>query len=257
MGETATNPTRRFSNRVENYVKYRPGYPGAVIDTLAGECGLTETSVIADVGSGTGILSELFLKHGNPVFGVEPNREMREAGERLLKPYPNFTSVNGTAEATTLANRSVDFITAGQAFHWFDRGRARNEFARIVRTDGWVVLIWNDRQTDVSPFLREYEELLQKYGTDYKQVNHRNIDIAAITAFFAPQSFTQREFRNQQVFDLEGLTGRLLSSSYAPAPGHPNHQPMLKSLRAVFDRHQAGGKVTVDYVTTMYFGHLH
>ncbi|MGD1018755.1 MAG: class I SAM-dependent methyltransferase [Verrucomicrobiia bacterium] len=256
MGELATNPTRRFSSRVENYIKYRPGYPSAVIDTLASECGLMKKSVIADVGSGTGILSELFLKHGNPVFGVEPNREMREAGERLLKQYPNFTSVNGAAEATTLADRSVDFITAGQAFHWFDRGPTRNEFARILRTDGWVVLIWNDRQTDASPFLREYEELLQKYGTDYKQVNHRNIDIEAITAFFAPQSFTRREFESQQVFDLEGLTGRLLSSSYAPEPGHPNHPPMIDAVRAIFDKHQIDGRVEFTYTTMMYFGHL-
>ena len=256
MGKSPTSPSRRFSSRVENYIKYRPGYPSAVIDTLASECGLTEKSIVADIGSGTGILSELFLKHGNPVFGVEPNREMREASERLLKQHPNFTSVNGTAEATTLANGSVDFITAGQAFHWFDRNQARREFARILKPNGWVVLIWNDRQTDASSFLREYEELLQKYGTDYQQVNHRNIDTEAITAFFAPQLFTRREFENQQVFDMEGLTGRLLSSSYAPEPGHPNHQPMLEALRAVFDRYQAGGKVTLGYATTMYFGHF-
>jgi ubiquinone/menaquinone biosynthesis C-methylase UbiE len=246
MGKSPTSPSRRFSSRVENYIKYRPGYPSAVIDTLASECGLTEKSIVADIGSGTGILSELFLKHGNPVFGVEPNREMREASERLLKQHPNFTSVNGTAEATTLANGSVDFITAGQAFHWFDRNQARREFARILKPNGWVVLIWNDRQTDASSFLREYEELLQKYGTDYQQVNHRNIDTEAITAFFAPQLFTRREFENQQVFDMEGLTGRLLSSSYAPEPGHPNHQPMLEALRAVF----------LGYATTMYFGHF-
>jgi SAM-dependent methyltransferase len=256
MGELVTSPTRRFSSRVENYIKYRPGYPSVVIDALASECGLTEKSIVADVGSGTGILSELFLKNGNPVVGVEPNREMREAGERLLKQYPNFTSVNGAAEAPTLADSSVDFITAAQAFHWFDRISTRNEFARILKPNAWVVLIWNDRQTDASSFLGEYEELLQRYGTDYKQVNHRNIDIEAITAFFAPQSFTPREFESRQVFDLEGLTGRLLSSSYAPEFGHPNHQPMLEALRVVFDRYQTGGKVTFEYATVMYFGHL-
>ncbi|MGO9245285.1 MAG: class I SAM-dependent methyltransferase [Verrucomicrobiia bacterium] len=256
MGELATSPTRRFSSRVENYIKYRPGYPSAVVDTLTSDCGLTEKSIVTDIGSGTGILSELFLKHGNPVLGVEPNREMREAGERLLKHYPNFTSVNGAAEATTLADRSVDFVTAGQAFHWFDRKQARKEFARILKPNGWVALIWNDRHIETSPFLCAYEELLQKYGTDYRQVNHRNIDVEAITAFFAPQSFTRREFESQQVFELEALTGRLLSSSYAPEPGHPNHQPMLKAVRVVFDRYQVGGKVTMDYATTMYFGDL-
>ena len=184
MGELATDPTRRFSSRVDNYIKYRPGYPSAVIDTLASECGLTEQLIVADVGSGTGILSELFLKHGNPVFGVEPNREMREAGERRLKQYPNFTSVNGTAEATTLPDRSMDFITAGQAFHWFDRIQTRKEFTRILKGGGWVALIWNDRHIDTSPFLCAYEELLHRYGTDCEALTHRNVDAAAIAAFF-------------------------------------------------------------------------
>jgi len=257
MGELATSPTRRFSSRVENYIKYRPGYPSAVVDTLVSECALTEKSIVADVGSGTGILSELFLKHGNPVFGIEPNREMREAGERLLKLYPNFTSVNGTAEATTLADRSVDFITAGQAFHWFDRSQARKESARILTPDAWVALIWNDRHIDTSPFLCAYEELLLRYGTDFEAVTHRNVDAATIAAFFAPQPATHQTFRNRQVFDFEGLKGRLLSSSYAPEPGHPNYPPMLDTLRAIFDKHQIDGQVEFTYTTVVYFGHLH
>jgi len=150
------NPTLRFSSRVENYVKYRPGYPKGIIATLAKDCGLTDTSVVADIGSGTGILSEVFLKNGNQVFGVEPNLKMREAGERLLGSYPDFSSVHGTAEATALPDSSVGFITAGQAFHWFDRERARKEFARILKPDGWVALIWNERLTDTSPFSRAY-----------------------------------------------------------------------------------------------------
>jgi ubiquinone/menaquinone biosynthesis C-methylase UbiE len=249
-------PTLRFSGRVENYVKYRPGYPHAVIETLAKECGLTEKSLVADIGSGTGTLSELFLKNGNRVFGVEPNREMRVAGERLLKKYANFTSVDGTAEATTLPDRSVGFITAGQAFHWFDRERARQEFARILKPNGWVVIIWNDRQRETTSFLREYEQLLQKYGTDYVAVDHRNVDAAALAAVFAPRSFTFREFASQQVFDFEGVKGRLLSSSYAAEPGHPNHQPMLDALRVIFDKHQTNGRINFAYATQMYFGHL-
>ena len=252
----SADPTLRFSNRVEDYIKYRPRYPDGVIKTLTKQCGFTNKSVVADVGSGTGILSELFLKNGSRVFGVEPNREMREAGERLLKKYPDFTSVDGAAEATTLADRSVDFITAGQAFHWFDRERARKEFVRILRPNSWVALIWNERLTDTSPFLREYEELLQKYGTDYAAVDHRNVDAEAITAFFAPQSFTLKTFENRQVFDFDGVKGRLLSSSYVPEPGHPNYQPMLDALHLIFDRYQANRHVDIDYVTLMYFGHL-
>jgi len=246
----------RFSSRVENYIKYRPGYPQTVIGTLATECRLTTQSIIGDIGSGTGILSELLLKNGNRVFGVEPNREMREAGERLLKKYPNFISVDGMAEATTLPDHSVDFVTAGQAFHWFDRERTRKEFARILVPNGWVVIIWNDRQTETSSFLREYEQLLQKYGTDYAAVDHRNVEVAALTPFFAPHSVTFREFANQQIFDFEAAKGRLLSSSYAPESGLPNHQPMLDALRVIFDKYQTNGRINFAYATQMYFEHI-
>jgi SAM-dependent methyltransferase len=251
-----TNSTLRFSSRVENYVKYRPGYPTDVMDTLTKDCGFMPNSVIADIGSGTGISSELFLKNGNRVLGVEPNREMRETGEKPLGKYPDFMSVNGTAEATTLPDSSVDFVTAGQAFHWFDRERTRKEFARILKPNGWVALIWNERLTDTSPFLRAYERLLQQYGTDYVAVDHRNIDADAITAFFAPGSFLLRKFENCQIFDYDGLKGRLLSSSYSPEAGHPNHPPMLDALRALFDKHQIGGKVSFDYTTLLYLGQL-
>ena len=225
-----------------------------MIETLARECGLTGNSIIADIGSGTGILCELFLKNGNRVFGVEPNHEMREAGERLLKKYSSFTSVEGTAEATTLPDGSFDFVTAGQAFHWFDREKARQEFFRILKPGGWIVLIWNERLTDTSAFLRAYEELLQKYGADYAAVDLRNVDADAIAAFFSPQPVTLRKFENRQAFDLDGVKGRLLSSSYTPEPGHPNYQPMLDALRAIFNQHNHNGKAAFDYVTLMYLG---
>jgi len=248
--------TQRFSGRVENYIKYRPGYPPAVIDLLKQECALARESVIADIGSGTGILSELFLKNGNRVYGVEPNREMREAGEGLLKPYLNFISVTGTAETTTLPESSVDFVTAGQAFHWFDREKARCEFRRILKPRGWVVLIWNERLTEISPFLRAYEELLHKFGADYAAVDHRHVDAEAIETFFAPQPFILRQFENRQVVDFEGAKGRLLSSSYTPEPGDPNFQPMLENLRKIFDKFQSDGKVAFDYLAQMYLGQL-
>jgi len=163
--------TKRFSSRVENYIKYRPDYPPDILELLKGMCGLSGDSVIADIGSGTGILTELFLRNGNEVFGVEPNREMREAAERLLGKYPNFKSISGRAESTTLKVGSVDFITASQAFHWFDRKKARREFLRIIKPGGWTVLIWNEREL-VSPFARAYEHLLRTYATDYEEVNH-------------------------------------------------------------------------------------
>src|SRR5262249_20110821 len=176
--------TERFSSRVENYMKDRPGYPIEVIETLSDECGLAADSIIADVGSGTGILTDMFLQNGNVVYGIEPNREMREAAERLLKDYPRFRSVAARAEETALDDKSVDFITAGQAFHWFDREKTRTEFVRILKSRGWVALIWNERVTTTTPFLVAYEQLLKDYSTDYEQVDHRRIDEDVIRDFF-------------------------------------------------------------------------
>lgn len=250
------DPTRRFSSRVENYVKYRPGYPPVIVDLLRSECGLREHAVIADVGSGTGILAELLLKSGYTVLGVEPNAEMRAAGDRLLESYPGFTSVAATAEQTSLPDHSVDAVTAGQAFHWFDQTRARAEFARIVRRGGWVVLIWNERRPDATPFLAAYEQLLQQYAPDYANVSHRQVDDSVIGPFFAPSGYKLRTFPNVQSFDFEGLTGRLLSSSYAPDAGHPNHEPMITALRTIFDTYQQNGRVAFEYDTQVYYGQL-
>ena len=185
-----TDPTERFSSRVENYIKYRPNYPQAVIDCLRDRCGLSSKSAVADVGSGTGIFSQLLTSTAAQVYGVEPNRDMRDAAVRLLRGQSNFISVDGTSEATTLPDHSVDIVTAAQAFHWFDRVAARREFVRILKPGGWVMLIWNDRRTDSTPFLRDYERLLQTYADDYTQVNHREISDDIIAAFYAPGTFT-------------------------------------------------------------------
>ena len=250
------DPTRRFSSRVENYVKYRPGYPPQVLDVLRDECGLTARSVVADIGSGTGIFSEILLRNGNPDYGVEPNAEMRAAGERLLADFPNFNSVAATAEATALPDRSVDFVTAAQAFHWFDRQRTRAEFGRILKPGGWIVLIWNDRQTDSTPFLRDYEALLQKYATDYAEVRHKELNLARVREFVGTEAVTMTTLPNRQVFDFEGLLGRVLSSSYAPDVGHPIHEPMRKRLDEIFRQHQIGGTVAFEYDTQVYCAQL-
>src|SRR5439155_26927719 len=205
-----SDPTKRFSDRVENYNKYRPGYPDAVIDLLTEECRLTQQSIIADIGSGTGILSELFLKNGNRVFGIEPNVPMREGGEKLIEQYPKFVSLEGFAEATTLENSSVDFVIAGQAFHWFDQKLARDEFSRILKPSGWVALVWNERRIDSTPFLHAYEQMLLKFCTDYQYVRHERI-YQDLESFFSPREFKLRTFDNHQRFDFQGVKGRLLS----------------------------------------------
>lgn len=250
-----SNATSRFSDRVENYVRYRPGYPPAVLQTLKAECGLTSEALTADIASGTGIWTKTLLENGNRVFGVEPNSEMRNAAERLLAGFPNFTSVAGTAENTTLGERSVTFVTAAQAAHWFDRKSAKREFVRILRPRGWLVLMWNERVTDSTPFLREYEELLLKYGTDYQEIRHeRTTD--EINQFFDPIAYRERVFDMRQEFDYSGIEGRLLSSSYAPGPEHPQHAPMLRDLRRIFDAHAVNGQAVFEYKTRVYFAQI-
>jgi SAM-dependent methyltransferase len=249
------DPTLRFSARVENYIRYRPGYPPQVLETLQTECGLTPQSTVADIACGTGIFTRVLLDNGSRVHGVEPNREMREAAERLLASYPNFTSMAGTAEATTLSHRTIDIATAAQAAHWFDLPKARKEFARVLKPKGWAVLLWNERSTDTTPFLRSYEDLLLAYGTDYEQVRHEHTT-DNITDFFTPAPFESRVFDMRQEFTYPELEGRLLSSSYAPMLGHPNYEPMLERLHRMFDTYNNNGRVTMEYVTRMYYGQL-
>jgi SAM-dependent methyltransferase len=249
------DPTRRFSNRVDNYLKYRPRYPSEIIALLEKECALTRDSVIADVGSGTGFLSELFLRHGNRVFGVEPNAEMRAAGERLLADYPNFVSIDATAEATTLRDLSVDFITAGQAFHWFDKEKTRREFQRILKPNGCVVIVWNTFPTGRSALVKAYDDVLVRYGTDYREVA-KEIEDSGVEKFFLAGGSTRARFDFQQTFDWEGFKGRLLSASYAPNADSPDYEPMLQDLRRVFDSHQKDATVVFDYDTVVYYGRL-
>ncbi len=254
MKSPARDPTQRFSDRVDDYERYRPGYPEGVLGILRAGAGLAPAAVIADIGAGTGISTELFLRNGNAVFAVEPNREMRAAAERRLGGRPGFASVAGTAEATTLPAASVDGIVVAQAFHWFDPVGARAEFRRILRPGGWVALLWNTRRKD-TPFARAYEALLEQFGTDYAQVKHERVDEPALAAFFA-RGFTRQSVPNFQILDDEGLRGRLQSSSYAPAAGHPRHGPMLAELARIFRDHQRDGHVRVEYETQLFVGRI-
>jgi len=253
---TFADAKQRFSNRVADYVRYRPGYPLDLYDLLSKECGLRPEHAIADIGSGTGFLSKLFLERGNAVFGVEPNGEMRAGGEEYLPAYPKFTSVAGSAEATTLRDASVDFVTAGQAFHWFDPVAARREFFRILKPGGFVVVAWNDRRISESRFGREYEDMLVRYGTDYSRVRKAYPEAEAMGSFFGENSLQSRELPNFQEFDFDGLAGRLRSSSYAPQEGHTNFEPMMAELKRLFAENQVDGRVRMSYTTQIYFGPL-
>ena len=253
---TFADAKQRFSNRVADYIRYRPGYPPALLDLLANECGLRRDHAVADIGSGTGLLSKLFLENGNPVFGVEPNAEMRAGGEEFLRGFPNFTSINGSAEATTLAHSSINFVTAGQAFHWFEPVATRRESLRILKSGGFVVIAWNDRRISESRFGLEYEDLLVRYGTDYIRVKEAYPEASAMQSFFTGGKFQSRELPNFQEFDFDGLAGRLRSSSYAPQEGHANYAPMMETLRKLFEANQANGSVRMTYTTQVYFGQL-
>jgi ubiquinone/menaquinone biosynthesis C-methylase UbiE len=250
------DPKSRFSNRVDDYVRYRPTYPTEVLRVLENDAGLTSAAVIADIGSGTGISAKLFLEHGNTVYGVEPNLEMRAAAEKILDGNAKFHSIDGSAEQTTLPDGSVDFVVAGQTFHWFDQPKARKEFSRVLKPGGWVVLMWNSRRTGNTPFLCDYEGLLREFATDYTQVGHRLVDDSVIGQFFSPEAYIFRSLPNSQSLDRPGLIGRIASSSYMPAEGHPSHAAMLSAVEKLFERNQQGGRVKIEYDTVVYFGHL-
>jgi SAM-dependent methyltransferase len=250
-----SNTVERFSNRVENYAKYRPSYPPEVLQFLRDRLNLQSESIIADIGSGTGISARLFLENGNTVYGVEPNAAMREAAEEFLKDFPNFKSVDGVSENTTLADRSVDFVTAAQAFHWFDPEKTRGEFRRILKPGGFVVLIWNERQLETNEFLRDYEKFLLGFGSDYLQVRHENISDDKLGDFF-PRGFKSVSFPNKQILDFEGLLGRALSSSYMPTEADARFGEMKKTLRDIFTNHQENGRIAILYDTNVFYGQL-
>lgn len=252
LARPMTNTVERFSNRVENYVKYRPTYPGEVLELFKREIGLTANYVIADVGSGTGISSKLFLENGNTVFGVEPNVAMREAAEGFLQDYERFKSIDGTAENTTLPDHFVDIVIAAQAFHWFDPKATLGEFKRILKPGGWVALMWNERQLDTTPFLIEYEQLLLKFASDYTKVRHDNINEDSLKSFFN-KDFERAIFSNAQALDFEGIKGRVSSSSYMPSETDANYAPMASELKSLFAKHAQNDRISLLYDTNVFY----
>jgi ubiquinone/menaquinone biosynthesis C-methylase UbiE len=247
--------TQRFSNRVGNYVKYRPSYPTEIIVLLEKEIQFDNSFIIADVGSGTGILTKLFLDNDNTVYAIEPNEPMRNAAEYILNDYNSFISVNGTAEQTTLPGSSINIITVAQAFHWFDPVKTRVEFKRILKDGGYCCLIWNDRVIE-SPFEKAYENLLLEYSTDYSKVDHKYMNDERVSTFFEPQYYIKQSFSNKQVFDFEALKGRLLSSSYVPEENDLNYAAMIVALKNIFTTFNQNNAVEFNYETKVYLGKL-
>ena len=247
-----TDSVERFSDRVGNYVKYRPDYPREIITHLTKYCGLTAESVVADVGCGPGMSTRMFLEHGNLVFGVEPNDAMRAAAGEYLAEFPRFRPVKGTSDNTTLPDSSVDLIVAAQAFHWFDAEKTRPEFKRIAKPGAWTALIWNIRQEETTPFLIEYEDLIRRYSVDYEVVRHNNIADKEIGDFLGPD-FKTAIFDYKQTFDLKGLLGRLSSSSYMPPEGHERYAAMADAVGGLFAKHAQNGRIEILYDTKLYY----
>jgi SAM-dependent methyltransferase len=247
----------RFSDRVESYVKARPGYPPELIQFLREQCGLNPDSVVADIGSGTGFLSAMLSQVAHTVYGVEPNDEMRAAGAEFLAGLANFVSVAGAAENTGLPATAVDLITVAQAFHWFDQKEARHEFMRILKPNGFTALIWNDRKFEGSPFAEAYETLLVNFGTDYQDVKRRGkAALQDFDRFFGHSQYKKASFPNSQKLDREAFVGRVLSASYMPNVGHPQYQETLRGVARVFEQYKRDGTVVLEYETNVYFGQM-
>jgi len=248
------DPKERFTDRVDDYARWRPGYPDEVATLLARECDLGPKSTVADLGSGTGILTRLLLRTGARVIAVEPNAAMRAEAERDLAGEAGFVSVDGSAEATGLAAESVDGATAAQAFHWFDPVATRAELVRVLRPGGWVALVWNVRRS--TPFNDAYEALLVRFSKDYPAVRTRDrASQENAAAFFAPAPVQVAHFDSGQSLDGPGLRGRYLSSSYAPKVGAAAEEA-LRELDALFAANARSGRVAIAYDTVVYWGRL-
>ena len=248
-------PTERFSDRVANYVRYRPNYPEALVNTLIDSCQLNASSVVVDVGSGTGKFTRHLLEKGLQTIAVEPNQEMRQAAEQMLSGYQCFTSAAGSAETTGLADNSADLIVAAQAFHWFRPIEARCEFNRILKPGGHVALVWNQRKVE-RPFQRDYDSLLRKHAPEYVTLNHRNIADDVIAHFFDPGGYQSFSFANAQRFDKDGFLGRMQSSSYTPTVGTSEHAQLITAAEQLFALYEESGEIVLDYDTRLFLGKL-
>lgn len=254
MNATPRDPTKRFGDRVDDYVRHRPGYPPALVAHLRAGGWLPPRAVVADIGAGTGISSAMFLDADCIVHAVEPNAPMRAAAQAQFGTRAGFHAVDGRAEATTLADASVDLVAAAQAFHWFDADAVRGEWRRILRAGGVAAVFWNSRRLDGSAFLEGYEHLLRTFGIDYGEVAERHQDDDAMRRWFGAGLLDFAEFQNTQSFDFDALRGRLQSSSYAPRPEHPQHEAMLAALRELFDATARDGRVDLVYRTRLFVG---
>ena len=237
------------------YSQFRPGYPQSFIDYLCSSVGITKDSIIADIGAGTGILTKQLLECGNRVFAVEPNNDMRRIAETDLCSNKNFTPINGTAENTTLPNKSVDFITVAQAFHWFDRKTFQTECKRILKPGGKVILVWNFRDPN-SEIVIKNDEINRRYCPNFKGFSGGMRGVAGEDDFsdFFDGRYESNVFDSPLLFDEQGFIGRNLSSSYALKESAEAYNAYVTELRALFHAYAIDGKLTMPNFTRSYVG---
>lgn len=246
------NPKSRFSQCAKNYAKFRPNYPNEIINFLHESIGLTEESVIADIGSGTGISTKLFLDNGNIAYGVEPNLEMRQEAEETLANYKRFYSIDASSENTKLRSESIDIIVAAQSFHWFDLKPTKEEFLRILKPGGMVVILTNWRKKSENKFMNGYMQIVWKYGQNLNLKPSNE----TIPAFFYPNVIRKKVFDNPHSCTFERLKGELTSYSYMPTEQDPEFKPMIKDLENLFKKYNVNGTVTFEFEIVLYYGKI-
>ena len=249
------NNTKKFSGKAENYSAARPAYANTFIDMLYTKQGFSEQSEIADIGCGTGIFARQLLERGSKVFGVEPNEDMRLSAVKNLAEFKNFCAVNGTAENTTLADSSVDFVTSAQAFHWFDGAAYKAECKRILRAGGKVFLIWNMRDM-AAAINRLCAEVNSRFCPNFKGFSGGvKKDDERIVEFFSGK-FSYEEFDNSLFYDREKFVRRCLSSSYALTEKDERYSDYLQELYSLFDENCDNGVLTIPNKTVVYYGDI-
>ena len=251
MAEDFTN---RFTGRAFFYSTSRPSYPRRILDILRSEIDFDETYTIADIRSGTGLLSQIFLENGNRALAVEPNEAMRDFAEKSLRRFPRFLSVRGTAEHTGLETASVDLVVIGQALHWFNCEASSREFERILKTNGHVCIAYNDRNTEDS-FMKDYDYIIRKYAQNRASVP--SIDDAYLSRFFKDGKYSKFSLPNEQLLNLDGPLGRMTSASYMPSPSDGNRFALFREDAArLFETYEKLGRVKMPYDTTILLGKI-
>jgi SAM-dependent methyltransferase len=243
----------RFCGRADVYSRYRPQYPNGIIPKLEEEIDFNREKIVADVGTGTGLLAELFLRNGNKVWGVEPNPEMRSGAVETLSGYKNFVAVVGSAEHTTLESSSIDLVTVGQALHWFDQENSKKEFSRILKAGDYVAIVYNERK-NLPGLMADYQTLVERHAAD--RIKPPEKDDSYLTKFFGTNQFKKFTFPNSQLLDAEGLIGRASSASYFPKPGDDSYQNLRIELLGLFSKYQSEGKVELIYDTLLFLGKI-